>query len=201
MHSILDFPTEIRKKAEYRIIPVPCKDYRNGRGMFPAICTVDIETGVVLKHTFFEFYLLPRICKNNALVTIMTAAKRWVQFLNYILHYETISGIEQVDRDILKRFADYIKHKDNPQCKQDNEEIAPDTWFRILNEVKKCLCTYYKYNCDKAEFCYSPDDLDNTDSYYNRRTGKVLTQKRIDWSEPVKPKPRKMRYLGSLTVV
>ncbi|MGN0315688.1 MAG: tyrosine-type recombinase/integrase [Fusicatenibacter sp.] len=194
-NQIIELPSSTRQKIEYRIVPVPCRDYRNGRGMFPSIYVFNTETGEQIGHTGLELYLIHHIRSSNTLSTITTAAKYWVKFLNYILHYESITGLEQVDKQILKRYADYIKLKEQGQAKYEGEEIAPDSWHRQLNEVKNCLEEYYNFNHEKAGFSYTPDSLMKSREVYDKRTGKIEKKQFTDWSEPTKPKERKIRYL------
>lgn len=193
--NIIEVPSADRTKIEYKIIPVPCRDERNGSGFFPSIYLVEKDTQIPIGATHLEIYLWRHIEKGNSLAAIMTAAKRWVQFLNYILEHESITGLEKVDGNILTRFAEHIRKKDEKQAKYEGEEISPDTWYRYLWEVKECLQEYYERNHEYLEFSYEPKSLVKNTQEYNRRTRKIEEKQKIYWATPPKEKPRKLRYL------
>ena len=194
-NHIIELPHMVREKMEFRIIKVPCRDSKNGTGVFPAIYLFNTETGEMIGPTDLELYLIHHIRASNTLETIMKAAKWWVRFLNYILHEEDINGLEQIDRKLLTRYAEHIKLKEIDQAKWEDEEISPGSWSRHLKEIYNCLANYYKYNHKKAVFHYIPEELGYYQEKYNKETGKTEDTFVLDWSTPPSPKELKIRYL------
>ena len=84
--QIIEIPSAIRQKIEYKVVKTPSKDVDGGIGQYPALCTINKETGRVNSVTGLEFYLHDMFSAGHRLANIESNVKVVSRMMNYILH-------------------------------------------------------------------------------------------------------------------
>lgn len=190
MGNIVVLPSETRRKIRYQIIRTTTKEYDGGNAQYPAICIVDAETGLMIRPTYLETYILPKFTNGNSMVTIDAEARIVTRLMNYILLEEKIDGIHEIDRGVLARFEESLKHKDMDTL------VSRDTWERYVDLLYDFLEAYYTQHQDEVDFQYDPKEFEKTKLRRNDNTGRLENiRSKQTFVVPPPPKQRKMRYL------
>ncbi len=188
--QIIEIPSAIRQKIEYKVVKTPSKDVDGGNGQYPALCTINKETGRLNSVTGLEFYLHDMFSSGHRLANIESNVKVVSRMMNYILHEETINGIHEINPEILKRIEEHFKYK------QSGEQVSRDTWYKYLNQIYRFLESYYEKNNDKVEFQYGPEDFRKTKTFVRAVDDKLVTVHAPNThTAPPVQKQKKCRYL------
>lgn len=190
MTKIIELPFLTRGKFEFKIIRVLSKDIDGGNGWYPAVCLFEKETDKLVCYTGLEQYLLSQFSKPKRYATLEGYAKSVVRFMNYLLQHEKIDGVQEVDKEILRRYQEYIK------VQNDGTEMSYDSWKKHIAQVYQFLIGYYRYNFEKTDFNYEPEILRESRTHLNARSGKPATQDTNGvFTRPPRQKAGKCRYL------
>ena len=166
-------------------------DYRDDNGTirkFPSIILVHNNTKLVVCYTGLERYLLSLVHdEQKANSSLNQRGQAVCSFLNYVLHNVSISSLNELSLNDIRRYFVSLKETD----------IMKGTWERYLSHIVTFLINYYEANKCNSIFLFDWNCLCEPELRI-AKNGRVYLGKKysgLDLKAPINDQRKKNRLL------